>query len=114
MRKYDIYWFRLRYEEDFMEDNPRRKERPVLVLNDNGIINIVSIAKITSQYHKNNYQIRDWKEAGLFKPCWVDFSNREIISADKLRKEDYIGHLSDYDIQRIKSQKLDENIILEV
>jgi len=47
---------------------------------------------------------------GLTKPCWVDFDSRENITPEQLKQEDYIGHLSDFDIQRIKSQRWDESL----
>ena len=73
---------------------------------------MVVMAMITTKKHRNQYEIRDWKQAGLKTQSYINFKHTQITSKDKLG--DYVGHLSNYDIQRIKSQKLDENIILEV
>ena len=69
------------------------------------------MSMITSKKHRNQYAIRDWKYAGLTKPSYINFNHTQITSKDKLGE--YIGHLSDFDIQRIKSQKWDESLIIE-
>lgn len=85
----------MEYQEDFMQDHPRFKYRPCVVkdISDN---TIVIMSMVTSKQHKNQYAIRDWKEAGLLKSSYINFKHIQATTVDKLG--DYIGHLSDFDI----------------
>lgn len=58
-------------------DNSGGKRRPVIIMSVDG--EEVTFYKITSQYFKKSefirqkyYQIKDWMEAGLDRPSWVD------------------------------------------
>ena len=108
MEKYDIYDIEFIYQEDKLKKNPRMKKRPVLVLG-NDIL--VPVAKITGTNSKTpkTYEIMEWEKAGLTKPSYIIFDRMELQSRRTLTPENYRGHLSDKDIQRIKSLRLGES-----
>lgn len=56
IQKYDIFYFPMEYQEDFMQDHPRFKYRPCVVkdISDN---TIVIMSMVTSKQHKNQYKL---------------------------------------------------------
>lgn len=95
------------YAQDKFMNNVRSKNRPGLItkIHDD---KIVLVAMVTTKTHKDQYEIRDWKEAGLDRKSYINFNVTQYFDMNRLGK--YVGHLSDFDIQRIKSQKLDESL----
>lgn len=108
MEKYDIYY----YYVPFQEDKSKGKRRPILIL-DNDIA--MPIASITSNLTENEYIyiINDWKQAGLDHISAIRFDKVILIGRGTVNKNDYIGHLSEEDIQKIKSLKLHDNLSTE-
>ena len=107
MNKYDIYRYEMQFQQDFLMNNPRTKDRPCVIkemIGDEAVI----MAMITTKSHKNQYTIRDWKEAGLDRPSYINYGVIQRVKVTDLGK--YVGRLSDFDIQRIKSQKWDESL----
>lgn len=102
MEKYSIYWYNFRYEDASKET----KRRPVLVL-DTDIL--LPIAKITSKEPRDSsdYRIVEWEVAGLDKPSVVRFGKQLLIVRNTLLADDYIGKLSDIDIENIKELQLE-------
>jgi len=101
MVKFDLYWYSFVYE-----DNPYiRKRRPVLAL---GSGKVIPVAKITSHSSRTDYDysIVNWAKAGLPKPSVIRFDKKEIIVVSALSQKDYIGHLTNEDIQNIIRLKL--------
>jgi hypothetical protein len=94
MKKYDIYWARVFYEEI----PGKYKNRPILIL-DNDIVLPLS-AKITSKPARKvgkDYSLKDWQIEGLKLPS--------VVRLDHLQKSKpyfYIGHLSDRDQEEIE------------
>jgi len=109
MEKYDIYDIEFIYEEDKLKENPRTKKRPVLVLG-NDIL--VPAAKITGTNSKTSktYEIMECEKAGLTKPSYIIFDRIELQGRQTLTPENYRGRLSDKDIQKIKSLRLEESL----
>lgn len=120
MQIYDLYWLYYDYQSGKNKDNI--KKRPVLVIDKGRVISLA----LEVEGHKPvinddhwEYPIEKWKEAGLKKPCTIIFTESNIVGSD-LPKHDYIGHLSDFDIENIEimlrtmPQHLqDKNIILK-
>lgn len=98
MTRWEIWWANVKFE-----DCERVKCRPVLVL-DKRISYILSF-KITSHSARKRfpgeYEILQWKAAGLEKPSVVRLSK-----ALRLQESDFVGRmglLSDSDIMAIRS-----------
>jgi len=96
MVKYDI----VRVPFPYSENEAKYKYRPALVLDSNHILTMT--AKITGSNKKTflDYEIRDWKEAGLSKPSVIQLGRKIIFDNTKVIGK--IGHLSEYDIAQIK------------
>lgn len=62
--------------------------------------------------HPNQYEIRDWKEAGLDRKSYVNFGVVQDFDSGEIGE--YVGKLSDFDIQRIKSQRWDESLMKNI
>lgn len=107
MNKFDIYWYEFLFEDN-KEDS---KLRPALVLD---VDIILPIAKITSHDVRtsNEYEILNWQEVGLSKPSVIRFDKKELILRSKLPESNYIGHLSQEDIDSIKNLHLIESLAL--
>ena len=101
MNRFDIYW----YNFIFDEDSTKPKCRPVIVLDTDVIL---PIAKITSHKARTSkdYEIINWKEAGLSKPSVIRFDKIQIIKQSALLESNYIGHLSEEDIYELKRLNL--------
>ena len=65
------------------------------------------MAMVTTKVQPNQYEIRDWKDAGLSRPSYINYGVLQYVQKADLTTDNYIGHLSDFDIQRIKSQQWD-------
>lgn len=103
MRRWDIYWAEVLYE-----DNPSEsKVRPVVIAKDS-VVYVLAL-KVTSQNVRENddgdYRLIYWKEAGLSAPSVV-----RIRKISKLAPEAFgecIGRVQAadaYNIQRIMSE----------
>lgn len=88
------------------EEVSNGKSRPVLVIekDDQGI----EFYKITSQYSTKSkaiqsqyYEIKEWKEAGLKKPSWIDIGKRLWVSLEKVGVPKKIGYLSTLDKEQL-------------
>ncbi|MCL1948284.1 MAG: type II toxin-antitoxin system PemK/MazF family toxin [Turicibacter sp.] len=79
------------------------KKRPVVIINNGLGIDIdVSIARVTSQLPRNQFDVPlvKWKESGLQKPSVVRCSKINTISpGQELLK---IGHISDEDLKAVR------------
>ena len=109
MEKFDIYDIEFIYQEDKLLPNPRTKKRPVLILGEDIF---VPVAKITGTKRNSpkEYEIIDWVEAKLDKPSYIDFERKELMPKDTIIKiGTYRGHMSNRDIQNMKSRKLVES-----
>ena len=80
------------------------KIRPVLIVKDSA--DIFYAYAITSQYENKSkqiqsqyYQIRDWKNAGLMKPSWIDGKSLHGFHKNQSSINRIIGKLSDNDTQ---------------
>ena len=75
---------------------------PAVVLEGNKLAHLA--AQVTSRVDKYNsfsdYKIKDWEEAGLFKPSVARLGQQEAFSDDIVINK--IGHLSDDDIAGIE------------
>lgn len=90
------------FADVYFEDNPTiSKKRPVLVLSRTEAI--VLCNKITSHAPRLNcqgeYQLKDWKNAGLLKPSTIRLSQRFKLNIDKFIFK--IGRLSSSDVLAI-------------
>lgn len=97
----------MNYQESFMSDTKEGKYRPCII-KDVGDGTVVIMAMVTTKSHPNQYTIRDWKEAGLSCPSYINYGVTQTITSSILTPDNYIGHLSNFDIQRIKSQQRDK------
>lgn len=111
MEKYEIYRVNMDYVQDKFMNNVRTKNRPGLItkIYDN---RIVLVAMVTTKNHPNQYEIRDWKEAGLDRKSYVNFGVVQDFDSGEIGE--YVGKLSDFDIQRIKSQRWDESLMKNI
>lgn len=98
MQKWDIYLAKVRFEEN----RRRYKRRPVLILDPSTVL-ILSF-KITSHEPRTNfpgeYQIVQWREAGLLRPSVVRCS--QIIDLTHEDIERYLGKLQPEDIRGVQ------------
>ena len=98
MALYDVYLAPFKFE-----DTNQTKIRPVVEV-DNDKYCILCV-KITSQnksyYTTQDYALKDWQQAGLQKPSVVRTAKVDVIDKPNLIK--YIGHLSEQDIQGLRS-----------
>lgn len=83
-------------------DGSGGKKRPVIIISLDG--EKVTFYRITSQYFNKSeyirskyYQIRDWVEAGLTKPSWVDTITPLTVSQDSCYFK-ILGHFTKRDI----------------
>ena len=108
--EFDIFRVNFIYQEDKLEQSPRFKNRPGL---------IVTVGFFGGKYHEvamitskntgsNDYEIIDWKQAGLSEKCYIRFLRKELVEASKITANEYVGRLTDKDIQRIKSMRLNK------
>ena len=109
MEKFDIYWYDFVYEDD----KSISKRRPVIVLD---VDIVLPISKITSASKRTNmdYEIKDWKFAGLTKPSVIRFDKKQLMLKSTIKDINKIGHLSDRDIKDIKNLKLDESLTEDI
>lgn len=111
MEKFDIYDLDFIYQEDKLKENPRTKNRPVLILGNDILIPVVKITG-TERSDPKVYKINKWKEAGLDKPSYIDFGRQELVKKAFIESNGkFRGKLSDIDIQNIKSKKFTEGLI---
>lgn len=110
MKKYDIKRLFANNEEDIV-DKKDGKDRPVLILvdSDGSPDQTILGVKITGTKRPEYYKIKKWKEAGLNKPSYINFGFKMPYLAKEIERSDTIGHLSEEDINTIKSQQLDTN-----
>lgn len=109
MKKFDIYWYSFKYEDDLRIV----KTRPVLVLDEDIIIPVAKITSTLDIRTKSDYTIVNWKESGLTKPSVIRFDKKELVIKSALSEKDYIGHLSEEDIQNITKLHLVEMMLFE-
>lgn len=81
------------------------KTRPVLLLRTSNeyyfVLRITSKYKNKSKFIQSKYvEIKDWKEAGLTKPSWVDTYKAYELPITETKLE-YIGKLSSHDLQEL-------------
>ena len=102
MNIYDIYLGAVPYEEDEELPLSRYKIRPVVILDQNAGY-ILNVAPITSHavrdWDVGDYEIIDWKEAGLRKPSTVRLDN--LINLNRINIEKKIGRLTARDIKNV-------------
>jgi len=108
MNKYDIYWFDVIFEEDLLSNNPQSKRRPILILDNDFIAPFVPITSHAPRTDKD-YKIINWREAGLSGPSTIRFGYKRLLNRSKLGN-DYIGHLSQEDITKMKELHLIESL----
>ena len=115
MEKYDIYWAYFLKDESATKNQNELTEddftrRPALILDDDIV---VKVAKSTThnprKEFKGEYRVMNWKESGFTQPSTIRFS--KIYLMNKKHIEDKMGHLSEEDIQKIKSLKLVEHLL---
>lgn len=98
MNRWEIWWACVKFE-----DADEVKIRPVLIL-ENQVAYIMSL-KITSHEPRKNfngeYQIQQWKKAGLTKPSVVRLSKPLLLQDKDFRGK--IGKLSNADIFSIQT-----------
>ena len=92
---------------EFVEGN-NGKFRPILILDwDNTKPGYVLFYKTTTQYdnkpkhiRKWYYPIKDWKQANIYKPSYIDIFKEEALEVEVLiaDKGHYRGRLTDRDI----------------
>lgn len=104
MNDFEIYSLFFVYDENLL-DGSAGKERPCLVVKSN-YLDKELFYPITSTKRDKHYEIRDWKQAGLTKPSYLIYDKYRDLQAIGTPKFTYVGKLSDYDIQRIKSERL--------
>jgi mRNA-degrading endonuclease toxin of MazEF toxin-antitoxin module len=85
-------------------DHPNTgKVRPVLVVDVNG--KLIAVAKITSQAPQDGilgeYQLQEWKEAGLNAPSVVRCSQVFEIDETELLRDEPVGCLRQVDIEGV-------------
>lgn len=102
MKTYDVYIGRVPYEQDEDMPMPRYKARPVVII-DGSVSYIISVAPVTShearKWDSGDYQIQDWREAGLDKPSAVRLD--KAIDLNYLNIGRKIGRLTPRDIKNI-------------
>lgn len=98
MVKYDVIFVDFPHRQ---HDGTSSKH-PAVVLEGNKLAHLA--AQVTSRVDKYNsfsdYKIKDWEEAGLFKPSVARLGQQEAFSDDIVINK--IGHLSDDDIAGIE------------
>lgn len=99
MKRWDIYWADVPYE-----DEPETsKLRPVIIARDK--ITTVLVIHVTShsarEYDRYDYEIQDWMDAGLAKPSTIRVSKIVQLAPGKLHE--YIGRLSLDDIFAVQN-----------
>lgn len=100
----DIYRVFVKFDGDSLEG----KERYTVEI---GKVNltVVLLDSITSQYDFKSdyiklqyYPIRDWVQAGLKKPSYIDIrSTMSFDFCDLLRSGKYTGQLTDFDVNEL-------------
>ena len=102
MKTYDVYIGRVPYEQDEDIPLPRYKARPVVII-DRSVGCIISIAPVTShearEWDSGDYQIQDWREAGLNKPSAVRLDKAMDLNYLNIGRK--IGRLTSRDIKNI-------------
>ena len=104
MNDYEIYEIDSDYFEKLLGINKEHKCRPCLVILLKSIDTWV-YHPITSTKRPQHYEIKNWKEAGLTKPSYLVKEIERPITPEIMTGMTKIGKLSEYDIQRIKSQR---------
>lgn len=101
MRKYDVYWYQYKY----LKSDAVPKKRPIIFLGNGKALPIgMEITKHPPRVEDDShwdYPIEYWREAGLKVPSTALVAEINYIDTE-LPKSDYIGHLSDFDIENIK------------
>ena len=100
----DIYRIFVRFDSDTFEV----KERYAVEIGKINLI-VVLLDSITSQYkHKSDYiklqyyPIRDWRQAGLKKPSYIDIRSTMSFDFDEILKSGkHIGKLSTTDVEEL-------------
>lgn len=108
-KKYDIVYAILKFDE-----NNIKKARPVLLMENENNYNIFDIYKITTKNNNDrfNYEIKQWKEAGLKQPSYIKLKN--IYSIEKYRiATNKLGTLQEIDIKGME-EKLSDIAIYEL
>lgn len=96
MKKWEIYWAEVQFE-----DVPQSKKRPVLILDDQGVL--VLGLKLTSHKPRDGeYGLKKWKESGLTKPTTVRVSKKLRLSQTDIKGK--IGKLHPVDIAKLQTK----------
>lgn len=109
IKKYDIVYAILKFDE-----NNTKKARPVLLMENENDYNIFDIYKITTKNNndKFNYEIKQWKEAGLNQPSYIKLKNIYSIEKYKIARTK-LGTLQEIDIKGME-EKLSDIAIYEL
>ena len=98
MKKFDVLSAKI-----YFEGSKKYKYRPILFIYSKG--NVIFARKMTSKPPRNSYpgeyQLKDWKQAGLDKPTVVRMSKYVVVNKNEIKS--VVGHLSDEDIENIKN-----------
>lgn len=105
---FDIFKVNFVYQENLLDPTKGNKNRPALIVRiTNSVILPYDFAMITGESSgSDDYEILDWKEAGLDKPSYIRFLRTASFDKSVLDNAEYYGKLTDRDVQRIKSMKL--------
>lgn len=87
-------------------DGTGAKRRPALVIANNE--EVIRTYRITSQYSRKSsyirskyFEIKEWEEAGLIKPSWIDTVQLYDLDIELVQVR-LIGKLTEYDQQRFE------------
>ena len=103
MIKYDLYWYP--YEYLSATEEPIKK-RPVIIIDNHTVLPIAM--EVTSHGPRSveeghwDYPIENWREAGLQVPSTAVTTEVNYISSSTIPDYDYIGHLTDFDIENLE------------
>ena len=92
MKRYFLYILDYPYE-----DSSDSKERPVVVLDEQ--TNEVFMITKSNIHPGKYYKIKNWKQAGLSLPCYINLSRKLKVNPNDLGRS--IGKLSNNDINSI-------------
>lgn len=97
LHNFDVLFVRFPLQEDHDVTLPH----PAVVIDGSCYLTAVCTSKLYKPYYDElNYQIIDWKGAGLRKPTVIKLNRQSHIDDDDIIA--YLGHLSDEDVTNIK------------
>lgn len=90
-KRWEIWWAKVKFE-----DSEEVKRRPVLIINSNVVAIIAYKMTSTNRGDKSpNYQVREWKAAGLTKETSIRFDKVLRLNASDFDTK--IGELTERD-----------------